>query len=608
MSLKDTTSKINKMFGSGSIQEFGSHEQSEIASISSGILSLDLLTGCGGIPMGRIVEAYGSECLDENTFIPYHVNVEGRRSNHKGGTIQRLHERFHGLKPEGDGRGKFKRNRLKGLPMMYTVACVNELNRIVHNEIEDVVFSGEKDCFQVSTENGYSISTSVKHQFLTKDGYKELQYLSVGDVIFVHNNTPFTGRKEKVNRPDVLVKHHPTAREKTVTPVNERTKNVRSYTYKRIQRSRLVKEAAINNLSFKQYVERLNAGNLERLKFLSTDVHVHHLNENGLDDRPENLVILDPSEHNRFHALKEHNNLRFVAVEDKIGSIIYIGKRKTYDIKMKGPYHNFIADNFVVHNSGGKTTLALTIAAQVQKAGKIAAFIDAEHSLSPQYAADLGVDINKLLISQPDYGEQGLQIAEELIKSGDVGIVIIDSIASLIPKNELDGDITDNHMGLAGRMMSAAMRRLTGVTHKSQTILFCLNQLREKIGVMFGSPETQPGGRALKFYSSIRMDIRRTATLKDGDVNYGARTKIKLVKNKMGSPFQETEVDLIFGKGFSRAGDIFDLAKQRSLIEGSGAWVTIYGERLQGRANAITYLEENKEVADKLEAEIRKAI
>lgn len=257
---------------------------------------------------------------------------------------------------------------------------------------------------------------------------------------------------------------------------------------------------------------------------------------------------------------------------------------------------------------GGKTTLALTIAAQVQKAGRLAAYIDAEHSLSPNYAADLGVDIDKLLISQPDYGEQGLQIAEELIKSGDVGIVIIDSIASLIPKSELDGDITDNHMGLAGRMMSAAMRRLTGVTHKSQTILFCLNQLREKIGVMFGSPETQPGGRALKFYSSIRMDIRRTATLKDGDVNYGARTKIKLVKNKMGSPFQDTEVDLIFGKGFSRAGDLFDLAKQRSLIEASGAWVTIYGERLQGRANAITYLEENKEVADKLEAEIRKLI
>lgn len=607
---------------------------------------------------------------------------------------------------------------------------------------------------------------------------------------------------------------------------------------------------------------------------------------------------------------------------------------------------------------GGKTTLALTIAAQVQKAGRLAAYIDAEHSLSPNYAADLGVDIDKLLISQPDYGEQGLQIAEELIKSGDVGIVIIDSIASLIPKSELDGDITDNHMGLAGRMMSAAMRRLTGVTHKSQTILFCLNQLREKIGVMFGclhadtlinfadgrsipirkvvedriegyvwcttpsgtvvksritswhfngfegnsnnwihiqtesvgtgggrfgltvtkdhkvltqkgwvpagslvlddvlssryetvfngtvrdflsgslvgdsslsirakntacliyqdnldidyvqwkikklspalsfkkngkrfdsnhsyelakikktltrrdplfllndnysdlglavwvmddahldtsdahlrytisvkrfrrnqtklqeiveaferrglpctyresdgtiafcksisleiarriqefvppcmerklpiefqgkykefelhctksmvqeytpivkirppskrqmrqtgkydisvdnwknymvggveggvtvhnSPETQPGGRALKFYSSIRMDIRRTATLKDGDVNYGARTKIKLVKNKMGSPFQDTEVDLIFGKGFSRAGDLFDLAKQRSLIEASGAWVTIYGERLQGRANAVTYLEENKEVADKLEAEIRKPI
>jgi recombination protein RecA len=255
--------------------------------------------------------------------------------------------------------------------------------------------------------------------------------------------------------------------------------------------------------------------------------------------------------------------------------------------------------------SGGKTTLALTITAQVQKAGMLAAYIDAEHSLSIEYARILGVDVDKLLISQPDYGEQGLQIAERLIKTNEIGIVVVDSVASLTPKAELDGEIGDNHMGLSGRMMSQAMRKLTAVTHQSQTILLFINQIREKIGVMFGSPETQPGGRALKFYSSLRLDIRRTQVLKDGDINVGARTKIKLVKNKVGTPFQETEVDLIFGKGFSKGGDLMDLAVARGFVEKSGAWYIVAGEKCQGRANAVEYLEQNPAIAEQIEKQIR---
>jgi recombination protein RecA len=255
--------------------------------------------------------------------------------------------------------------------------------------------------------------------------------------------------------------------------------------------------------------------------------------------------------------------------------------------------------------SGGKTTLALTIAAQVQKAGLMAAYVDAEHSLSPEYAHALGVDVDKLLISQPDYGEQGLQIAEQLIKSEEIGIVVVDSVASLTPKAEIDGEIGDNFMGLSGRMMSQAMRKLTAVTHQSQTILLFINQIREKIGVMFGSPETQPGGRALKFYSSLRLDVRRSQIIKDGDENIGAKTKIKLVKNKVGSPFQETEVDMIFGKGFSRLGDLADLAVKYGCVEKSGAWYVVGEEKLQGRDNVIEYLEQNPAVADKLEQDIR---
>ena len=255
--------------------------------------------------------------------------------------------------------------------------------------------------------------------------------------------------------------------------------------------------------------------------------------------------------------------------------------------------------------SGGKTTLALTIVAQVQKAGLIGCYIDAEHSLSIEYARTLGVDVDKLLISQPDYGEQGLQIAEQLIKTNEVGIVVVDSVASLTPKAELDGEMGDNFMGLSGRMMSAAMRRLTAVTHQSQTILLFINQLREKIGVMFGSPETQPGGRALKFYSSLRLDIRRTQVIKDGDINVGARTKIKLVKNKVGTPFQETEVDLIFGKGFSKEGDLIDLAVAKGIVEKSGAWFIINGEKFQGRSNAVEFLEGSPAICEAIEKQIR---
>jgi recombination protein RecA len=259
--------------------------------------------------------------------------------------------------------------------------------------------------------------------------------------------------------------------------------------------------------------------------------------------------------------------------------------------------------------SSGKTTVALQVAAEAQKVGGMAAYIDVEHALDPVYARKLGVDVDNLLVSQPDYGEQALEITNALISSGSIDVLVVDSVAALVPKAELDGEMGDSFMGVHARLMSQAMRKLTGIVSKSNTCLIFINQIREKIGVMFGNPETTTGGRALKFYSSVRADIRRIAAIKDGEVVTGNRTKIKIVKNKMAPPFREAEFDIIYGEGISKEGDLVDLGVQHNLIEKSGAWYSYKGERIgQGRENAKQFLRENSDVFKKVDAELRKQL
>ena len=259
--------------------------------------------------------------------------------------------------------------------------------------------------------------------------------------------------------------------------------------------------------------------------------------------------------------------------------------------------------------SSGKTTIALQVIAEAQKTGGMAAFVDAEHALDPGYAKKLGVDVDNLLVSQPDYGEQALEITEALVRSGAIDVLVVDSVAALVPKAELDGEMGDSHMGLQARLMSQALRKLTGTVSKSRTCLIFINQIREKIGVMFGNPETTTGGRALKFYSSVRIDIRRIAAIKEGDVVTGSRTKIKVVKNKVAAPFREAEFDIMYGEGISREGDLLDLAATQEIVEKSGSWFSYKGERIgQGRENARQFLKDNKDTMVKLEAEVRKQL
>lgn len=256
--------------------------------------------------------------------------------------------------------------------------------------------------------------------------------------------------------------------------------------------------------------------------------------------------------------------------------------------------------------SSGKTTVALHIIAEVQKRGGIAGFIDAEHALDPVYAKKIGVDIDNLYISQPDNGEQALEITETMVRSGAVDIVIVDSVAALVPKAEIEGDMGDSHVGLQARLMSQALRKLTAVISKSNCIVLFINQLREKVGVMFGSPETTTGGRALKFYASVRMDIRRIETLKQGGEMVGNRVRIKVVKNKIAPPFKEAEFDIMFGRGISREGDVLDLAVKEDIVEKSGAWFAYNNAKIgQGRENAKTYLFENPEVCTEIENKVR---
>jgi recombination protein RecA len=259
--------------------------------------------------------------------------------------------------------------------------------------------------------------------------------------------------------------------------------------------------------------------------------------------------------------------------------------------------------------SSGKTTITLQIIAEAQRAGGLAAFVDAEHALDPGYAKKLGVDVDNLLVSQPDSGEQALEITEALVRSGAIDVLVVDSVAALVPKAELDGEMGDSHMGLQARLMSQALRKLTGTVSKSRTALIFINQIREKIGVMFGNPETTTGGRALKFYSSVRIDIRRIAAVKEGDTVVGSRTKVKIVKNKVAAPFREAEFDILYGEGISREGDVLDLAVTHNVVEKSGAWYSFDGERIgQGRENTRGFLKENKDIYAKIDAELRKRL
>jgi len=576
---------IEKNYGKGSIMWGDATEPfDQYPSIPTGSLGLDKALGIGGIPEGRIIEIYGPEsCLDKDTFISYEIWKNEKRVNHKGGSIERLYERFCNIELEDTPK---QGRHLQVQDADFYVKSVNDEGRVLRNKILDVVATGEKECFKVITSDGQTLIATGEHKFLTPSGYVKLDDLNVLDEILVHNNTRVIGRQDYQNRQEINVKYHPNWPTKIVH--DKKTGN--DYLYYRGQFSRFIYEAFLNGLEPEEYREILNTSvvsDITKLRFLPSHIHIHHEDEDFENNNINNLKLIDPSVHGRLHARDRIRNLSFVAVPATITEKQLVGKRHTYDIRCAYPYNNYIANGIVVHNSG-KTTLALQMIAQVQSRGGIAAFIDMEHALDKKYARNLGVKLKDMMISQPDNAEEALEIIDILGRCGGVDIIVLDSVAALVPKAELDGNMGDSLPGLQARMMSQALRKLTAICAKTNTNVIFINQIRYKIGIMFGNPETTTGGNALKFYASVRLDIRRIGAIKRGEEIVGNRTRVKVVKNKMAPPFQECEFDIVYGKGIDFYGEVVDKGVADGLITKSGAWYSIGEERLaQGRDNAI---------------------
>lgn len=591
---------MDKKYGKGTLMRLDDQAVEKFQVISTGSLALDRAIGIGGYPRGRIIEIYGPEsCLDAETFIQYEVHTaDGGRHNHKGGSVQRLYERFHGLRAEGDGRGKYARPVTEGA--QFFAPSLNEEGRVFQNQITNVVRVGDRACLEMVTQSGLRIVATPEHRFFDGERYVRLADLRPSSTVQIHNNTPYRvadqAAAQREERAYLYVKAHPVAGVKVVA---------KKYAYHRLLRSRAVVEAEMNGLSMEQYVARLNDAQLDGLVFLDRDDHVHHQDEDITNDDRSNLVVIAAAEHSRLHALERHNNLRYAAIPDVVESITPCGVRSVYDVKMLAPFNNFVAAGFVTHNSG-KTTLTLHAIAEVQKGGGTAAIIDAEHALDPGYARALGVRTRDLLIAQPDYGEQALEICDALVQSAGVDLVVIDSVAALVPKAELDGDMGDSLPGLHARLMSQAMRKLTAVAHKSNTTVIFINQLRQKIGVMYGNPEVTTGGNALKFYASIRLDVRKRQAIKDGnDAAKGNFTEVKVVKNKMAPPFRTAEFEVLYGKGIDRFGDLLNVATELNIVGKSGSWFSFRDERIgNGRDAAREFLEKNPEVFTKIVAAV----
>lgn len=602
---------LNKKYGNDGdnvISRMKDTGKMEVEAIPTNCISLDYVFGCGGLPRGRMIEVFGPEsCLSEETFISYEVrDKKGKRQNNKGGTIKRLHERFNGLNV--GGQGKYQRKQT--VASNFYVSSINEDNFIVKNKVNDVVHCGKKECFKVITEGGKSIICSNDHKFYVGSNcYLPLSDLSIGSTVYVHNNTTFKGRKPQTRYKEILVKYHPTGSIKVVNGCS----------YHRIKRSHAVFEANLNDFSLEEYIIYLNKGKKEeinKLKIISRGVHLHHINFDPSDDRVENLQQLPGKEHNRLHALNNGDKLNFLVTEDIIKSIEKIGKIDTYDIKCQFPYNNYVANGIVVHNSG-KSTLAMFIVGQIQKNGGNAVWIDVEFAFSREYARDVGVDVDNLIISQPTTGEEALDIVDKMVKTNEVDIIVLDSVAALVPAKELEGELTDVNVAQQARMMSKAMRLLAGNVSKTKTAVIFINQERDKIGVFFGKKTTTPGGKALKFFSSVRLEIHKGANIVNSikDV-IGNIIKICAVKNKVGLPFRKTEIELYYKKGIDLNGDLLNVAVQHNVITQAGGTYKYkrkagdhLGETLaNGKEKLKQLFVEDKDLAREIKTKVLKKI
>lgn len=482
--------QLKKDFGESTVQA-GSDEYIDAERLPTGVFPFDLASG-GGFPLGKVSIVYGPECLWFDTFIQYEIKTkDGKRQNHKGGTIEKLWHRFHGLPMPG--KGHYQRASTVG--SVFTVPSINEAGAIFHNRIENVIKCGVKACYELKVVGGETIKATAGHKFWNGVAYVKLEDLSVGDVVHMHRRVPFKGRKPVVVRPKVKATHHP--------------KSHKGY----ISRAKLVCEAEMNGLSPSSYQARLCNGATEGLAFVQQGYHIHHRDGNPLNDVIGNLEAVHGPSHNKKHAFLNQDKLRYISVPDVIESITPIGEEMTYDLRMAVPHHNYVADGFVVHNSSGKTNIVLKAVGEGQKMfpSKTAVFIDAEHAFDPKWATQMGVNVDELIVVHPEYAEQAVDMIDAFLYASDVFCVVLDSIAALSTQNEIESSAEKASVGGASLIIGKLFKKATVSFNRMRNkglappAFIGVNQIRHKIGVMYGDPETMPGGNAIKFASSFTV-------------------------------------------------------------------------------------------------------
>lgn len=541
--------------------------------LSSGSLMLNLSMSGNpfvGYVWGRIAEIYGPEsCVDESTFIKYVAYDDRGKSHFEGGSISHLYNLLH-----GDGEeSKYD----------YYVTSINDFERtVISNKLSDVVSTGRKPCFEVVSRLGKKLICTEDHKLFNGTDFIPLKSLSVGDTIYSHTNVRSTGKGDHDRYFELYVKYHPAENRKTIHVKDKKSGKKYTYIRYRLKRSHAVIEANRNGISYSDYLSLLNSGDVSKIRTMWTipkGSHVHHKDMDRRNDTIENLELkegrYEAMIHNREHALENDSKLRYIVVPDEIVSIEPVGDRNTYDIKCIFPFNNFIANGIVVHNSG-KTTLALHAVHEAQKREDITGnlipclYIDVEHALDRDYAEQIGIDMDRLIIAQPDYGEIALSVAEKAVQSG-FKVVVLDSVAALVPRAEAEGEMGEAHVGLRARLMSQACRKLTPIVQKNGALLIFINQIRMKIGVVFGNPETRPGGNALKYAATYILDVRSPRSGKMTAktlIGYGTQgedsetvevaTKMNITtrKNKVFPPHRSAKAVIEYGKGIDRVRDI----------------------------------------------------
>ena len=615
-SLDTALKSIDKAFGKGMLMRLGDKPMQNIEAISTGSIGLDKALGIGGVPKGRIVEIYGPEssgkCFNKDNYLT---------SKHGILTVEELFEKFKSPLSSDEKTVLIPENNL----------LLNGQND--KENVEALTFNGVKKVYKVKTSHGLENKITKNHPLLVlkDDGtrvWTKQKKLKIGDKLIVsllHSDDDYINSDELLFNKKLNKKAYKAGKNwiREDIPLKYRHNKepllVKSFILGIMDMFSVVEESSIS-VSFysKKLLTEL------QLLFMKFGVFPYLVNDE-VDTDKYTLIIKDDylieyGYHFNFKNKTKSEKLNEIllvllsekdghsgdeVVVDEITDISYVGKEATYDVYMPKT-SSFLLNNIVNHN----TTIALQVCAEAQKKGGVVAFLDAEHALDPKYAKNLGVDVDNLLVSQPDYGEQALNILETLVQSSAVDVIVVDSVAALTPKSEIEGDMGDSQVGVQARMMSQALRKITGIAHKTQTTIIFINQIRMKIGMMgYGSPETTSGGNALKFYASVRLDIRRIQTIKQGEDSIANKVKVKVVKNKVAPPFKQTEFDIYFGEGISRTSEIIDYGVKFDIIDKAGTWFSYKDKKLgQGKEKSKAFLKENLDIAMEIEEGIKNAM